>query len=144
MPNHNRGSGSVAAAALAAAAASAAAGYYFYATKNAKKHRQAASTWARGMKKQVVSRAKSLRTVDAKTVARIVDDAAAAYQGARGAARGDVRAAAVELKRNWSRIKEELEPSARIVRAVKKATKGARKATPKKKAKKRAAKKRAR
>jgi hypothetical protein len=110
-------------AAIAAAAVAGAAGYYFYGTKNAKKHRQAASTWAKGMKRDVEKGVKTLKKVDAKTVARIVDDAAAAYQGVRGVAAGDVRSAAKELKTNWKRIHAELAPSAQVKRAVKKVTK---------------------
>lgn len=121
-------------AALAAAAAAGAAGYYFYGTKNAKKHRQAASTWAKGMRRDVEKGVKSLKKVDAKAVGRVVDEAAAAYQGMRGVAAGDVRAAAKELKGNWSRIKTELAPSASVKRTVKKAAKTVKKAVPKKKA----------
>lgn len=131
-----KGSGKVAAgaaAALAAAAAAGAAGYYFYGTKNAKKHRQAASAWAKGMKRDVEKGVKTLKKVDAKTVARIVDDAAAAYQGVRGVAAGDVRMAARELKSNWTRLKREMEPSAAVKKTVKKATKAVKKAAPKKK-----------
>ncbi len=123
------------AAALAAAAAAGAAGYYFYGTKNAKKHRQAASVWAKGLKRDVEKGVKSLKKVDAKTVARVVDDAAAAYQGVRGVAAGDVRSAVRELKKNWVQIKKEMEPAPAMKRAVKKVTKAARPA-PKKAVKK--------
>jgi hypothetical protein len=137
-----RGGAAAAAAALAAAAAAGAASYYFYGTKNAKKHRHAASAWAKGMERDVKKGVKSLKKIDSKTVARVVDDAAAAYQGLRGVAAGDVRMAARELKSNWNRIKTEMAPSASVKRTVKKATKAAKKKTapkkpaPKKKAKK--------
>lgn len=130
-----------AAAALAAAAAGAAAGYYFYGTKNARKHRQAASAWAKGMKKDVEKGVKTLKKVDARAVARVVDDAAAAYQGVRGVAADDVRMAAKELKSNWTLIKRDLAPSAAVKKTVasakktvKKVVKTATKAAPKKKA----------
>lgn len=139
---HRSGSG-VATAALAAAAAAASASYYFYATKNAKKHRQAASAWARGMRKEVLKRAKSVKKIDAKTVARIVDDAAATYQSVRGATKGDVATAARELKRNWARVKAELEPSPALVRKAKKLAKKVTKQAPAKKKKRARAKKRA-
>lgn len=120
---HSGTAAGVGVAALAAAAAAGAAGYYFYGTKNAKKHRSAASTWAKGMKKDVEKGVKSLKKIDAKTVARVVDDAAAAYQGVRGVAAGDVRMAARELKSNWTRIKSEMAPSAAVKKQVKKVTK---------------------
>lgn len=115
----------------AALAAAAAAGYYFYATKNAKKHRKAASAWAKSMKRDVTKGVKSLKKIDAKTVARVVDDAASAYQGMRGVAAGDVSAAAAELKRNWERIKTELEPARPAKKRVKRPATRAKKATKK-------------
>ncbi len=122
------------AAALAAVAAAGVATYYFYGTKNAKKHRQAASKWATGMRKDVQKGVKALKKIDSKTVARVVDDAAAAYQGMRGVAAEDVRAAAKELKANWKQIEAEMAPSASVKRAVKKAVKSVSKAPPAKKA----------
>jgi len=132
------------AAALGAAAAAGAAGYYFYGTQHAKKHRQAASKWAKGLQKDVQKRVKSLSKIDAKAVGRIVDDAAAAYQGVRGVAATDVGMAAAELKRNWNKIQGEFKPSAAVTKTVKKATsvakktvkKVVKKAAPKKAAKK--------
>lgn len=133
------GAAPAAAAAAVAAAAAGAATYYFYGTKSAKKHRQAASKWAKGLQKDVQKGVRSLRKVDAKTVARVIDDAAAAYQGVRGVAANDVRAATKELKSNWTRIQKELTPSGAVRRAVKKAVSTAKKSvkkTPKKTAKK--------
>jgi len=124
------------AAALAAAAAAGVATYYFYGTKNAKRHRQSASKWAKGMQKDVEKGVKSLKKIDSKTVARVVDDAAAAYQGMRGVAAEDVRAAAKELKSNWRRMQTEMAPSPAVKRTVKKATKNARTVMPKKPASK--------
>ncbi len=126
--NHS-GAVAAAGAALAAAAAAGAASYYFYGTKNAKKHRNAASGWAKGMKRDVEKGVKSLKKIDARTVARVVDDAAAAYQGVRGVAAGDVRIAARELKSNWNRIKAEMAPSAAVKKTVKKAEKAVAKVT---------------
>ena len=127
--------------AVAVAAAAAGAGYYFYGTKHAKKHRQAAAAWAKGLKKDVVKGVSSLKKIDAKAVARVVDDAAAAYQGARGVAKDDVRKAASELKKNWKLVERELAPSAAVKKAVKKSVKTVSKAvkrvSPKKTAKKR-------
>ncbi len=98
----------IGAAALAAAAAGA--GYYFYASKDAKKHRQAASTWAKGLKREAVKRAKSLKKIDAKAIARAVDEAAEIYDGVRGVSAADLRAATKELKANWKKMQGELTP----------------------------------
>lgn len=118
-------------AALAALAAGAA-GYYFYGTQNAKKHRHAASAWAKGLKKDVQSQVKSLKKIDAKSVAKIVDQASKSYQTAKGASKGDVMMAAKELKANWKNIQKELAPSKKMVSSVKKAVQKGKKATTKK------------
>lgn len=98
----------IGAAALAAAAAGA--GYYFYASEDAKKHRQAASTWAKGLKREAVKRAKSLKKIDARAIARAVDEAAEIYEGVRGVSAADLRAATKELKSNWKKMYAELQP----------------------------------
>lgn len=120
-------------AGVLAAAAAAGATYYFYGDTKAKKHRQAASKWAKGMKSEVVREAKKLKRLDQKAMARIVDQAAAVYEGVRSVDRKDLNAAAGELKRNWERVKSEVRGSSRktakrttaktAVKAVKKATK---------------------
>lgn len=135
-------------AGVLAAAAAAGAGYYFYGDKNAKKHRQAASKWAKDMKRDVVKNAKKLKRLDQKAMARIVDEAAAMYEGVRSIDRKDLRDATAELKRNWEAVKGEVRGGVR--RATKAAKKTARKVTKKaakkavKKAVKKAAPKRAR
>lgn len=91
-----------------AAAALAAAGYYFYASKDAKKNRQAAAKWAVELKRDVVKRAKSLKNVDRAAVAAIVEQSARAYKGVRELDRGEVERAAKELKQNWQKIAKEL------------------------------------
>ena len=132
-------------AGVVAAGAAAAAGYYFYGDKKAKKHRQAASAWAKGMKAQVIKEAKKVQKLDQKTMAAIVDSAAAAYMGARSVNSADVKQAAAELKKHWQVIQKEVTSEGRSVKkAVKKAAKKgakkvakkAKKAAPKKKAKK--------
>lgn len=92
---------------LAAAVAAGAAGYYFYGSDKASKHRKAASAWAKGLKKDVLKRAKDLNKIDAKAVGTVVDEAVAAYQGVRGVTAEDLKAAAKELKKNWQAIKGE-------------------------------------
>ncbi len=106
----------------------AAAGYYFYGTKNAKKHRQAASSWAKSMKKDVTKQASALKKVDAKSIAKIVDQASKSYKTMKGASVTDVQAAAKELKANWKMIEKELEPNRDIKRAVGTAKKTVKKA----------------
>ncbi len=126
-------------AGVAAVGAAAAAGYYFYGDKKAKKHRQAASKWAKGMKTQVIKEAKKVEKMDKKVIAAIVDNAAAAYQGVRSVDAEDVRRAAAELKQNWEMIQAEAVAAGRAAKkSVKKATKKApvKKAAPKKAAKK--------
>lgn len=126
----------VEAGAALAAVAGAAAGYYFYGTQNAKKHRQAATAWAKGLKKDVHAQVKSLKKIDAQSVAKIVDKASKSYQTAKGASKGDVMMAAKELKANWKSIQAELAPSKKAVKAVKKAVKKVEKAATKKAVKK--------
>ena len=107
---------------LAAVAAAGAAGYYFYGTKNADKHRHAASVWAKGLKRDAMKQMKTLEKIDAKTVAAAVENAAAAYRGMRGVADSDVDMAVRELKKNWTMLQKEMEPSAAVKKAVKTAT----------------------
>ncbi len=112
-------------AGLAVAAAAAGAGYYFYGDKHAKKHRAAASKWAKGMKADVVKEAKKLKKVDQKAVAAIVDKAAAAYATAKSVDKADVKAAAQELKKHWKMVQAELQKSGKkVVKAAKSAKKG--------------------
>ena len=119
------------------AAAAGAAGYYFYGTAKAKKHRQAASAWAKGLKKDVTSKIKTLKKIDSKAIAQAVDDAAAAYQGVRGVASTDVKLAATELKKNWKMLEREFAPSKEVRKTVKKVEKTIASVAPKKTAKKR-------
>lgn len=94
-------------AALAAAGA-AAAGYYFYGDKNAKKHRQAATKWARSMKADVVAEAKKLKKLDRAAMIAVVNKATQAYQQAKNVDKDDLKAAAAELKKNWRMVEAEI------------------------------------
>lgn len=105
-------------AGVVAAGAAAAAGYYFYGDKKAKKHRQAAAKWAKSMKTQVVKEAKKVKKLDQKTVAMIVDSAAAAYAGARSVNSADVKRAAAELKQHWQMIQKEAGAAGKSVKKV--------------------------
>ncbi len=133
---------------VAAAAAAAGAGYYFYGDKNAKKHRSAASKWAKGLQADVLKEAKKdwkkFQKLDKKAVASIVDTATAAYVGARNVNRDDLMAAAQELKENWKTIQAELADAGKkggkaVAKATKKATAAPRRAAAKKSAPKKAA-----
>ena len=104
----------------AAAIAAGVAGYYFYGSTEAKKHRKATATWANDLQKRVVTSAKKVKNVNAKTIAGIVDEAAAAYQGIRGVDPKEVRRAALELKSNWNQIKKELGGTTKTVKKVSK------------------------
>jgi hypothetical protein len=131
-------------AGVIAAGAAAAAGYYFYGDKKAKKHRQAASKWTKGMKTQVVKEAKAVVKMDQKAMAAIVDRAAAAYAGVRSIDSRDVEHAAAELKRNWKLVEKEAAAlRTKMHAAAKKAVKTTKKAVKKvaKKAAKKSAKK---
>lgn len=124
------------AAALAVAAA-AGATYYFYGDQQAKKHRQAAAKWAKGLKADVLTEAKKLKQVDRAAMTAIVNKAAQAYRGARNLDANDLKAAAAELKKNWRKIEAEI----RGVTGAKKAPAAPKKTAPKKAAPKKAAKK---
>ncbi len=124
------------------AGVAAAAGYYFYGDKKAKKHRDAASAWAKGMKTQVLKEAKKIQKIDQKAVAAIVDAAAVAYAGARSVHAEDVKRAGAELKKHWMMIQKEAAAEGRSVKnAVRKAVKKGAKKLAKKSTKKAAPKK---
>lgn len=107
---------------LAAVAAAGAAGYYFYGTKNAAAHRESASKWAKGLKRDTLKQVKKLQKLDAKSVAAAVEKASAAYRQMEGVSKKDVDAAVEELKKNWTKMKKELEPSVEVKKAVKTAS----------------------
>lgn len=114
---------------LAAAAGAAAAGYYFYASDNAKKHRQAASRWAKGLKTDVVREAKKLKRLDRGQIVRVVDEAALAYENMRGLDKKDLARAVKELKRNWQNLEAEVRTKGQG--AVRRAKTGAKRAATK-------------
>lgn len=136
MTTKGSNAAAVGAGVAALATAGAAAGYYFYGTANAKKHRKAASAWAKGMKSDVTKKVKTLKKLDAKSVAKIVDEASATYHSMRGVNSSDVHHAAKELKANWKKIQAELAPSKAVKKAVKSVTPKAMKKVVKKEMKK--------
>ncbi|CAN5738484.1 hypothetical protein BH11PAT2_BH11PAT2_00270 [soil metagenome] len=138
-------------AGVLAAAAAAGAGYYFYGDKSAKKHRAAASKWAKDMKNEVVKEAKKVKKLDQKAIATIVDRATAAYGTVKSIDKNDLKSAATELKKNWKAVQSEISAAGKsatktvkktvkaakkdvkkVTKAVKKATKSATKKTGKK------------
>lgn len=127
-----KGNGALAAAEIGAgvlaAAAAAGAAYYFYGTKKAEQHRDAASKWAKGLKRDTLKKMKKLEKVSGKSVAAIVDEVSATYRGMDGVSKKDIDNAVEELKKHWSKLKKELEPSDEITSSVKKAVKTAKKA----------------
>lgn len=132
-------------AGVLAAAAAAGASYYFYGDKAAKKHRAAATKWAKGMKADVIKEAKKLQKLDQKAVGALVDKAAAAYSTARSVDKTDLAAASRELKKHWRKVEEEIQNLKSRVGGPKKKTAAkkapAKKSAPKKVAKKTTAKK---
>ncbi|MDP2665334.1 MAG: hypothetical protein Q8P23_01640 [bacterium] len=95
-------------AGLLAAGAAAAAGYYFYGSKRAKKHRKIAAKWASGMKNEVIREAKSLKKINPKDFAKVVDTVAGTYRGVRSINAADLKRAANELKANWKMVEREI------------------------------------
>ncbi len=116
----------------ALALATAGAGYYFYGDKRAKKHRQAASAWAKGMKSSVLKQAKTLSRIEQKSVAKIVDEAAKAYTNVKNVDKKDLTQAAKELKANWKEIQKEIEAAHKKAKPVAKKSVATAKKTAKK------------
>jgi DNA-binding protein HU-beta len=137
----NKGNNGLLAAEIGAgvlAAGAAGAAYYFYGTKKAKKHRAAASKWAKDMKKEVLKEAKKVQKLDRQAMGRIVDAAAASYKSVKSVKPEDLAHLQAELKHNWEVVARELAPAkAPSKKAVKKAVKKVmKKVAPKKAAKK--------
>lgn len=127
----------VGAAALAMAAA-AGATYYFYGDKSAKKHRQAATKWAKSLKQDVIDEAKKLKQLDKQAMTAIVNKATEAYKDLRNVDTKDLKTAAAELKKHWKMIEQEARGVAPVAASKKVAPKKvvSKKAAPKKAVKK--------
>lgn len=95
------------------AASAAAAGYYFYASKDAKKNRKIAATWATSMKKEVIKEAKKLEEASPKAFAAVVDRVAKTYQAARSVDATEMKRAVKELKENWDMLERETKRTVR-------------------------------
>lgn len=112
----------------------AAAGYYFYGSKNAKKHREATSAWAKGLKKEVVEKAKLAKNVTPAMIQTIANEAAKIYQHEKNVKVEDLKNAVKELKSNWERVAEEAQKTKKAAKkTVKVAKKAAKKTIAKKK-----------
>ncbi|HEY4487981.1 MAG TPA: hypothetical protein VJB97_00495 [Candidatus Paceibacterota bacterium] len=104
-------------AALATAgAAAAAAGYYFYVSTDAKSNRRRAAGWARDLKRDVLRQAKRLRALDRDKLVGTIEGVARIYERAKNVDARELRRAAVELKKNWHSLAEELQGEAKRVR----------------------------
>lgn len=109
---------------LGLVAAAAGAGYYFLGSKNASKHREKTTKWAKDMKNDVVKKAKAAKKLDERAYRAIVDEAMRAYVTMKSIDRKDVQAAANELKEGWGHVKQEVSRAAKTgTRAVKKSVK---------------------
>lgn len=100
-------------AGLAAAGAVAAAGFYFYGSKQAKNHRKVAVKWAHDMKNEVIREAKAMKKINAKDLAKVVDNVASTYRGVRSINAADLKRAASELKSNLDMVQREIAQSGR-------------------------------
>lgn len=100
-------------AGIAAGLAAASAGYYFYASKDAKKHRQIVTKWAKDLKQEVTREIKRLPKIDRTKVASVVDEVAGAYATVRNLKPADLKVAAKELKSNWQSLRDEILPKSK-------------------------------
>ncbi len=119
------------AAGVAAAAAAAGTAYYFYGTKGAKRHRAAAAKWTAAMKREVVKEAKKLQKLDDKVMHGVIDRVAGTYRAARSVNPEEIRQAALELKRNWEKLRAEMKRGGARASAKKRPAKKAAKKTTK-------------
>ncbi len=104
---------------LAAVVTAGTAGYYFYGTKNAVQHRDAASKWAKSLKRDTLKQVKKLQKLDAKSVASAIEKASEVCRQMEGVSKKDIDSAVEELKKNWTKMKKEMEPSIEVKKAVK-------------------------
>ncbi len=89
------------AAALAAAAATA---YYFAFDKGAKKHRDAAKTWASKAKEEVIKELKQLKTVTKPAYEAAVKQVVKKYGEYEKAAPAEITALQKNLMSHWEKI----------------------------------------
>lgn len=110
---------------LGLAAAAAGAGYYLFGTQSGKAARTKAAKWADELKADVVKKAKKLEKFDAKAYQTIIDESTKAFERMKSIDKADLKAAALELKKNWQHIEAEMK------RVAKKETKVVKKAVAK-------------
>ncbi len=86
------------------AAGAAAAGYYFFASKDAKKNRKVAATWATDLKKNIESEIKAVSSMEKEAVMNVIEKAVGVYNDIEDINKKDLAKAASELKKNWQKL----------------------------------------
>lgn len=105
MPTNIKHTGvKIAAAGAAALAAAAATAYYFAFDKGAKKHRDAAKTWASKAKEEVIKELKQLKTVTKPAYETAVKQVVKKYGEYEKAAPAEITALQKNLMSHWEKI----------------------------------------
>ena len=100
-----------------AAIAAAAAGVYMMTGKNAKNRKKLAK-WASDLQEDVILDLNKAGKATKATYNKIVDTAAANYQGLKNVSTAELAAVAGELKSSWDNISAELSNASKNVRRV--------------------------
>ena len=100
-----------------AAIAAAAAGVYMMTGKNAKNRKKVAK-WASDLQEDVILDLNKAGKATKATYNKIVDTAAANYQGLKNVSTAELAAVAGELKSSWDNISAELSNASKNVRRV--------------------------
>ncbi len=90
------------------ATAAAAGAYFLYASKDAKKNRQAVKSWAFKIKAEVLEKLEGLKAVDEEKYNAAVDAVTAKYKTLKKINQKDLKVMAKEMKGHWQSIKKEL------------------------------------
>ena len=106
-----------------AVATAALAGYYFYASKDAKKHRKAVSTWMGNLKEDVMQEAKRLQVATPEAFAIVVDSIASTYAKAKDVNASELAELITELKENWDDAKKDIAKKAGSAKKISKKVK---------------------
>lgn len=109
-------------AGLAAVAAAAAGTYFLYGSKNAPKHRKQVKAWSLKARGEILEQLEKLSKVDEATYHKVIKQVASKYKTLKRLDAKDVVEFAEELKGRWKDIAKEIERSA-APRPAKKASK---------------------
>jgi hypothetical protein len=112
----------IAAAGAAALAAAAATAYYFAFDKGAKKHRNAAKSWAHKAKEEVIKELKNLKTVTKPAYETAVKHVVKKYGEYEKAAPAEITALQKNLMSHWDKISKAIVAKAKPKAPVKKKT----------------------